>query len=194
MKTRSKTIAGLFSACAIAGAFSVSNVLADKEGKDHEHKNEKTEKKEHDHDHDHSKKKAGPNGGRLITSVEPHAEFLITKDRKVMITFVDDHNKVVAAPEGGVVKVTGGSRSKPTRLKFSAEGKSLISNLALPKGKAIPVIVQIKTSAKGKYTLDKFNLDMSKCPGCPYLEYACICDHDHDGHDHDDKDHKHEKK
>ena len=34
-------------------------------------------------EHDHEKKIAGPNGGRIITSVEPHVEFLVTKDSKV---------------------------------------------------------------------------------------------------------------
>ena len=28
--------------------------------------------------HSHEKKEAGPNGGRLLTSINPHAEFLVT--------------------------------------------------------------------------------------------------------------------
>ncbi len=39
-----------------------------------------------------------PNGGRIIDSVEPHAEFLITADKKIEIRFLDDAGKVVLAP------------------------------------------------------------------------------------------------
>jgi hypothetical protein len=46
----------------------------------------------HDHgDHDghdhgkHAKKIAGPNGGRVLTGVEPHLEFFLTKDRLTMM-------------------------------------------------------------------------------------------------------------
>jgi hypothetical protein len=41
-------------------------------------------------DHDHDKKEAGPNGGRLLTALDPHAEFFVTADRKVQITFLDE--------------------------------------------------------------------------------------------------------
>ena len=63
----------------------------------------------HDHgDHDghdhgkHAKKIAGPNGGRVLTGVEPHLEFFLTKDRKVKITAVDDDGKAVELGEQSV--------------------------------------------------------------------------------------------
>ena len=77
-----------------------------------EEKKDHADHKEHaDHkDGDEAKKIAGPNGGRVLTGVEPHLEFFVTKDRKVKITAVDDAGK--AAPLGEQsVTVTGGSRT-----------------------------------------------------------------------------------
>ena len=37
-----------------------------------------------------------PNGGRIISAVEPHAEFLVTPDKKVEIRFLDAAGKVIA--------------------------------------------------------------------------------------------------
>jgi len=128
------------------------------------------------HGHSHEKKIAGPNGGRVITSVKPRLEFFLTKERKVKITAVDDHNKPIALT-GQSVKVSGGSRFLPTRLKFEKEKGALISSNAFPKGKKLPVVVQIKTSPDSKTVTAKFYLDLSTCPECKHVEYACICDH-----------------
>ena len=74
----------------------------------------------HDHEghgHDHSEKQSGPNGGRIITAVEPHLEFLVTKDRKVQIIAIGEDNKATALKKQSV-KVFGGDRSNPTKMKF----------------------------------------------------------------------------
>ena len=128
--------------------------------------------------HPHVKKVAGPNGGRLITSVKPSLEFFVTKDRKVKITAVDDKNKPIAMT-GQSVKVTGGSRLFPTRIKFEKKGGALVSSNSFPEGKTLPVIVQIKSTPDSKTVIEKFYLDQSKCPKCKYEEYACICGHHH---------------
>jgi len=127
------------------------------------------------HDHDHGIK-AGPTGGRLITAVEPHAEFFVNKDKKVEIRFVDDANKVTA-PAEQVVTVTLGDRAKPVKLAFTKEGDKLISDKTVPDGNDYPTVVQIKTDAKAKAINAKFNLNLSKCPTCENAEYACTCDH-----------------
>ena len=142
--------------------------------------------------HDHAKIKAGPTGGRLITAVEPHAEFFVNKDKKVEIRFVDDDNKVIA-PGEQVVTATLGERAKPTKLAFTKDGDKLISDQVVPAGNDYPTVVQIKASAKAKAVNAKFNLNLTKCPECPNLEYACTCDHGADahkagdGHDHGKK-------
>tara|TARA_R110002096_G_scaffold16106_33_gene55241 strand:+ start:10012 stop:10533 length:522 start_codon:yes stop_codon:yes gene_type:complete len=150
------------------------------------------EKGGHDHDHDHEHEKiTGPNGGRLFFSVEPHLEFLVLKDRTVKISAFD-HDHKAASIDGFSVKLTGGSRTSPTRLSFEKSGDALVSNNTLPEGTSFPVVVQIKSEGSGKSVLEKFQLNLEDCPTCEYKEYACSCDHDHDhGHDHD---HKHDGK
>ena len=133
------------------------------------------EKEEHDHEH---AAKAGPTGGKLITAVEPHVEFFVTKDKKIEIRFVDDDNKVVA-PGEQVITVTLGDRKSPTKLAFKKDGDKLVSDKAIPAGNELPTVVQIKAKAGAKAVTEKFNLDLSACPECPNAEYACICDHAH---------------
>ncbi|MEQ1853811.1 MAG: hypothetical protein ABMA01_19725 [Chthoniobacteraceae bacterium] len=130
-------------------------------------------------EHNHEKKDAGPNGGRVITAVEPHLEFLVTKDRKVEITALTKDLKA-GKLSGQVIAVTGGDRSKPTKLEFKEEGGKLVSSNALPEGNDFPVSVSIKPSASGKAVYEKFNLNLEKCPTCKHQEYACICAHTHD--------------
>lgn len=154
--------------------------------KDHDHKAHAEPKKDDHSDHAHSKKIAGPHGGRILTSVEPHLEFFFTEDRKVKFTAVDDAGKAIPLGKPSVT-VTGGSRSNPTRLSFTQEGNSLISDKAFPEGNMLPIIIQIKTTPDAKTVIEKFNLNLSDCPGCQHLEYACTCDHGtdgHEGHDH----------
>ena len=173
-------------------AFMASHVSADEKGHDHDH----------DHGHAHHAKEAGPNGGRILHSVEPHLEFLVTKDRKIKLSALgEDLKKVV--PVGDLkVSFSGGDRTAPTRLSFSNEGGALVSSGTLPEGKNFPVVLVIKDGGE-KPIFERFQLDLSQCPTCDYLEYACTCDHHHHGeggHDHGDHkhdhghDHKHEDK
>ncbi|MEZ0296279.1 MAG: hypothetical protein ACAI35_07480 [Candidatus Methylacidiphilales bacterium] len=143
--------------------------------------------------HNHDKVKAGPTGGRVLTKVEPHAEFFVNADKKVEIRFVDDNNKVVA-PADQVVTVIMGDRSAPTKLTFAKDGDKLISDKAIPAGNEVPTVVQIKATPDAKTVTDKFNLNTAKCPTCKFAEYACECAHgagEEKGHDHSDPNHKH---
>lgn len=124
-------------------------------------------------------KKNGPTNGRLITSVTPNVEFLITADKKVEIRFVDAANKVIA-PADQVVTVTLGERSAPTKLSFTKDGDKLVSDKTIPAGNDYPTVVQIKAKAGEKAVLEKFNLNLDKCPTCKFQEYNCTCEHDHD--------------
>ena len=126
--------------------------------------------------HNEKKKVAGPNGGRIIATVEPRAEFLVMPDRKVQITFLDKAGKAIA-PAEQVVTVTAGERSSPSTLTFTKSGNALVSNAALPKGDEVPTVVQIKATSNAKAVTEKFNVDLSKCGECKLAEYACICAH-----------------
>ena len=125
--------------------------------------------------HEHAAK-AGPTGGKLITEVEPHVEFFVTKDKKVEIRFVDDDNKVVA-PGEQVISVVMGDRSAPTKLAFTKDGNKLVSDKAIPEGNDLPTVVQIKAKAGEKSVTEKFNLNLNDCPTCTNKEYACTCAH-----------------
>jgi hypothetical protein len=128
--------------------------------------------------HSDEKKEAGPNGGRILTSMEPHAEFFVTADRKVQITFVDDNGKAIA-PAEQIVTVTTGERSAPVKMTFAKTETALLSEQTVPEGNNFPVVVQIKTSPDAKAIVEKFTLNLSICPDCKYAEYACICSHTH---------------
>lgn len=131
-----------------------------------------------------------PNGGRIIDSVEPHAEFLITKDKKVEVRFLDDAGKVVA-PAAQTVTVTMGDRSAPTKLAFTKDGDKLVSDKVIPEGKELPVVLQFKTTPDAKTVTEKFNLNLASCPTCEHAEYACTCEHGGDEKGHEGHDHKH---
>jgi hypothetical protein len=122
------------------------------------------------------KKVAGPHGGRILTSVTPHVEFFVTKDRKVQFTFLDEHNQPVA-PAGQSVIVTTGDRAKPTVLKFTRQGNALLSDAPLPAGNNLPAVIELKASADAPAVFEKFNVNLSVCGECHHAEYACICGH-----------------
>ena len=128
--------------------------------------------------HSHEKKEPGPNGGRILTSIEPHAEFLVTADRKVQITFVDDALKPIA-PAAQVVTVTTGERSAPVKMSFAKTQTAFLSEQTVPEGNNFPVVVQITTTPDAKAFVEKFTLNLSNCPDCKYAEYACTCSHTH---------------
>ena len=152
------------------------------------------QEKEHNHEehagHDHAEHKVkGPNNGRMIMKVEPHAEFFVTKDRKVQITFVDDDGKKVAIGKQKVTVICG-DRANPTTMKMELKDGMLVSSNVLPKGNDYPTVVSIKVTPDAKTVREKFNLNMSECPTCDNKEYHCSGDHgdekkdDHKGHDH----------
>ncbi len=117
-----------------------------------------------------------PNGGRIIEAVTPHAEFLVTPEKKIEVRFLDDAGKVIA-PGAQVVTVVMGERTKPTKLAFAKDGDKLVSDQTIPEGKELPVVLQIRVRADEKPVTEKFNLNLATCPTCEHLEYACSCDH-----------------
>ena len=150
-----------------------------------DHNQDKTE--EHADHHDHEIK--APNGGRVLHDVVPHAEFFITKERKVQITFLDDEGKPLA-DDAASVKAIGGERAKPTKFTFEKTKHGFLSKEKLPEGNLVPIVLMFKDSEGKAVKPIKFNVNMEQCPTCDFLEYACTCDHDHGDEGHDDKDHK----
>ena len=139
--------------------------------------------------HKHAKKEAGPNGGKILTSVEPHCEFLVTPERKVRLTFLDEEGKPAKVGEQQATAHCG-DRANPTRLAFSAHEGVLISDKPLPAGNTVPMVLQLKMAADGKTVTERFAVNLADCPGCHLKEYACTCEHasgggdSHEGHNH----------
>ncbi len=127
-------------------------------------------------DHVHIKREAGPNGGRVVTSVTPRYEFFVTPEKKVKITFLGDDGKAVPAKDQ-VITAVGGDRAAPTKLTFAKDGDSLVSDKPLPEGKELPIVVQVKVTPEAKTVTEKFTVNMATCPECKHAEYACTCDH-----------------
>lgn len=134
--------------------------------------------KEKPHSHDHEKREAGPNGGRVVFSVEPHFEFFVMPARKVKITFLGEDKKAIA-PAEQTVSAIGGKRSKPTKMEFTREAGALVSDKPLPEGERIPIVLRVKTAPGAKTVTEKFTIDLADCAECDLKEYACVCDHDH---------------
>lgn len=123
-----------------------------------------------------AEKPKAPNGGRIVDAVTPHAEFVVTAEKKIEIRFLDEAGKVIA-PADQVVTVTMGDRAAPTKLTFAKDGDKLVSDKTIPDGKELPVVLQIRPKEGEKAVTEKFNLNMAHCPTCNMAEYACICEH-----------------
>jgi hypothetical protein len=159
-----------------AGCTESGHEHGDDHGHDHPHPH--THDHGDGHAHTHEKKTPGPNGGRIVETVEPHLEFLVMEDRKIQITALDANSKAV--PVGGqIVTLTGGDRANPVYLAFAKQGNVLVSDKAMPEGDKLPVILNIQATPDAAPVVEKFVLDMGKCPECDLKEYACICIIDH---------------
>ena len=130
-----------------------------------------------DHDHAKGEKKAGPNGGRILTKVEPRAEFWVMPDKRIRITFLNDKDEPIA-PSAQTVTVTTGQRTAPVTLTFERKDNALVSIKPLTADKQ-PAVVQIRTSPDAKTVVERFTLDFAICPECKKPEYACTCNHAH---------------
>lgn len=125
------------------------------------------------HDHAH---KATPKGGRLLDKTEPHAEFVVEKDRTVTINFYNDEMKAVPVTTQTITAIADAKSGKAT-LQFEKKGDSLVSKAKLPDGEGYNVVVQFKQTADAKPVNLRFKLDLATCGECKRAEYACTCDH-----------------
>ena len=117
-----------------------------------------------------------PNGGRVVTSVEPYFEFWLRPDRTAQVTFIDDAGKPVLVSDQKL-SLVGGKRSAPINIKFIQQGEVLISETVLPEIKNMPIVLHIEVGPDSKKVYEKFYLNLSNCGSCSYREYACICGH-----------------
>jgi len=125
------------------------------------------------HDHIH---KATPKGGRLLDKTEPHAEFVVEKDRTVTINFYNHDLRPVAATTQTITVIADAKGGKAT-LELEKKGDSLVSKTKLPEGDGYNVVVQFKQTVDAKPINIRFKLLMQTCGECKRAEYGCICGH-----------------
>lgn len=123
--------------------------------------------------HEHA---ATPKGGRLLDKTEPHAEFVIEKDRSVTINFYNAEMKPVAVTTQ-IVTVHAEAKDGKAKLEFERQGDSLVSKTKLPEGDGYNLVVQYKQTADAKPMNLRFKLDLATCGECKRAEYACACGH-----------------
>ena len=120
--------------------------------------------------------KVTPGGGRLLDKTEPHAEFVVEKDRTVTINFYNHEMKPVAATTQIVTVIADAKDGKAT-LAFEKKGDSLRSKTKLPEGEGYNIVVRYSQTAGARPVNLRFNLKMHTCGECKRAEYACTCDH-----------------
>ena len=118
---------------------------------------------------------AGPKGGRLLESEPNKAEFFVTADRKVEITF---YNAALKSVDAGaqVVTVTAEPGSGKVKLDLEKTATGFISKTALPAGEPYRVVVQTRASAEAKPKNFRVDLNLEMCGECKKKEYACTCE------------------
>ena len=122
------------------------------------------------------KHKGGPNGGRLFGQVQPHAEFLVQKDRTVAISFYDEAMKLV--PVGAqTATLVAETKAGKTKIEFERKGNVLVSKGTLPEGDGYNLVLQFKQAAEAKPQNFRFKFETHDCGECRRMEYACTCDH-----------------
>jgi hypothetical protein len=118
---------------------------------------------------------SGPKGGRLLESEPNKAEFFVTADRKVEITFYDAALKPVD-PGTQVVSVTAEPASGKAKLELEKTPTGFVSKAALPAGEPYRVVVQTRASSDAKPKNFRVDLNLANCGGCSKAEYACTCE------------------
>jgi hypothetical protein len=116
----------------------------------------------------------GPKGGRLLDVDGQKAEFFVTNDKKVEITFYDAALKPVA-PGQQVVAVTAEPKSGRTKVDLEKTATGYISRGSLPEGAPYRVVVQMRPKPDARPQNFRVDLNLAKCGECSRAEYACTC-------------------
>jgi hypothetical protein len=118
----------------------------------------------------------GPKGGRLLETEPQKAEFFVTKDRKVEVTFYDASLKAVA-PAAQVIAVTAEPKSGRTKVEMEKTATGFISKQPLPETEEpYRVVVQVREKPDAAPKNFRVDLNLETCGECKRSEYACTCD------------------
>lgn len=118
---------------------------------------------------------AGPKGGRLLDATPLKAEFLVTAERRVEVTFYDDHDNPIL-PGAQVVAVNAEPSGGRVALEMEKTATHFASKTALPAGEPYRVVVQIRATPDAKPQNFRLDLNLATCGECQRKEYACTCE------------------
>ena len=119
----------------------------------------------------------GPKGGRLLGATPQRAEFFVTKDRLVEVTFYDAALKPTA-PGTQTVALTAEPKSGRTPVTLEKTATGYVSKSALPAStEPYRVVVQLRATPDAKPQNFRIDLNLEFCGECKRAEYACTCSH-----------------
>jgi hypothetical protein len=119
---------------------------------------------------------AGPKGGKMIASQPQQAEFWVNADRRVEVTFYDDHGTAIT-PGDQAVSVTAQAPGGNAVLVMEKGETAFVSSEPLPAGDGCQIVVQIKPAPGGSFQNFRITYDPGICGECNRAEYACTCGH-----------------
>ena len=111
---------------------------------------------------------------RLLEAEGQRAEFFVTPERKVEVTFYDAALKPIPPAEQGV-SVTAEKNGR-TKLELDKTSTGYVSKTALPEGEPYRVVVQLRATPDAKPANFRVDLNTETCAECKRAEYACTCD------------------
>lgn len=118
---------------------------------------------------------AGPKGGRMLMAETFRAEFFVTAERRVEVSFYDQAGQLVA-PGAASVAVTAETASGRVAMPLVPKDSMLVSADPLPSGYPYRVVVQVRPAPETRPSNFRIELNLNACGGCQYAEYACTCD------------------
>ncbi len=118
---------------------------------------------------------AGPKGGRMLIADPVRAEFFVTAERRVEISFYDAAGKAVP-PGVTAVTVTAETSGGRVAVPLAPKEITLVSAEPLPPGDPYRVVVQVRPSPGVRPSNFRIELNLHECGECQRAEYACTCD------------------
>ncbi len=118
---------------------------------------------------------AGPKGGRMLVADSLRAEFFVTAERRVEISFYDDAGKSVP-PGTAAVTVTAETAGGRVALPLAPKDAALVSSDPLPPGEPYRVVVQLRAAPGARPANFRIELNLHECGECQHAEYACTCE------------------
>jgi hypothetical protein len=118
---------------------------------------------------------AGPKGGRLLDASPLKAEFFVTADRRVEITFYDTTLQP-EPPATQVVTVIAETPSGQVPVALEPSATGFVSTAALPVDEPYRVVVQVRAAPGAKPQNFRIDLSLATCGECRQAEYACTCE------------------